>query len=91
MHIQDIPDRYVFKTLYPEGKEWINRGNSCIINPRGELISGPVEAKEEIPYAEIDLRLVPALKRIFDVAGHYARPDVFKFAVNRDPNPIIQG
>jgi nitrilase len=90
MHIQDIPDRCVFKALYPEGKEWINRGNSCIINPRGELISGPVEEKEEILYAEIDQRLVPASKRMLDVAGHYARPDVFKFAVNREPNPMIQ-
>jgi nitrilase len=91
MHMRDILDRYTFKALYSEGKEWINRGNSCIINPRGEFISGPVEAKEEILYAEIDLRLVPASKRMFDVAGHYARPDVFRFAVNREPNPMIQG
>ena len=90
MQMRDIPDRYAFKALYPEGKEWINRGNSCVINPRGEFISGPVEKKEEILYAEIDLKLVPASKRMFDVAGHYARPDVFKFAVNQEPNPILQ-
>ncbi|MFQ5822577.1 MAG: carbon-nitrogen hydrolase family protein [bacterium] len=90
IHMKDIPNRYKFKTLYPEGKEWINPGNSCIINPKGEFIAGPVKMKEEILYAEIDYKLIPASKWIFDVAGHYARPDVFKFTVNREPNAVIQ-
>lgn len=90
IHKKDIPDRYEFKKYYPEGKEWINPGNSCIINPKGEYIAGPVKMKEEILYADIDLNLIPASKWIFDVAGHYARPDVFKFTVNRHPNTIIQ-
>lgn len=36
----------------------------------------------------MDLKLITASKRMFDVAGHYARPDVF-FTVNKNPNPII--
>lgn len=90
IHRKDIPDHYEFTKLYPEGKEWINQGNSCIINPKGEFIAGPVKMKEEILYAEIDLNHILASKWIFDVAGHYARPDVFKFAVNRKPNTVIQ-
>ena len=82
----DIPDRYEFKNLYPTGRDWINTGNSCIINPRGEYISGPVEKKEEILYATIDLNEITASKRMFDAAGHYARPDIFKFVVDRKPN-----
>ena len=46
--------------------------------------------REEIIYAEIDLKQIAASKRMFDVAGHYARPDVFKFMVNREPNPVMQ-
>jgi nitrilase len=81
-----IPDEYEFKKFYPEGREWVNRGNSCIVGPRGELLAGPVEAKEEILYAEVDLSRVLAAKRMFDVAGHYSRPDVFDLTLNRRAN-----
>lgn len=90
MRMDDIPDRYEFKTLYAQGKEWINAGNSCIVNPKGQFIAGPVATKEEILYAEVDLGLIPASKWIFDVAGHYARPDVFKFSVIREPHPPVR-
>lgn len=89
LHIDDIPDELPFKQLYPDGATQINSGRSCIINPHGEIIAGPVENKEEIIYAEIDMKQITASKRMFDVAGHYARPDVFKFGVNRDPNPVM--
>ena len=70
------------KTLYPEGREWINTGNSCIIAPNGKFLAGPLEAEEGILYADIDLQQIVAAKRMFDVAGHYARPDVFNFSLN---------
>jgi nitrilase len=89
IHMDDIPDRYEFKGLYPEGKDWINRGNTCILDPRGEFIAGPAKEAQELLYAEVDLGLIAASKRLFDVAGHYARPDVFKFAVNREPNKVV--
>ena len=81
---EDIPDSYDFKKAYPEGREWITAGNSCIVDPNGQVIAGPVEQKEEIIVAEVDLNLVTTAKRMFDVAGHYARPDVFRFEVNRN-------
>ena len=90
LHIKDIPDELEFKKLYPDETEQINSGCSCIINPYGEIIAGPVEDKEEIIYAEVDFKLITASKRSLDTAGHYARPDVFKFAVNREPNPVMQ-
>ena len=81
----DIPDRYEFKSAYPKDRKWINTGNSCIVDPNGMIIAGPVAEREDILYAEIDLDLIIAAKRMFDVAGHYARPDVFQFKVNRGP------
>jgi nitrilase len=89
LHLDDIPDRFEFKKLYPKTTEWINPGNSAIIGPNGEILAGPTSEKEEILYAEVDLSLVTAAKRMFDVAGHYARPDVFKFTLNREPNPMM--
>jgi len=82
LNIEDIPDHFTFKHLYPEGREWVNSGNSCIIAPNGKVIAGPLEAQEEILYAEIDLRENIAAKRMFDVVGHYARRDVFGFDVS---------
>jgi len=89
LHIKDIPDRLEFKKLYPEGTSWINSGHSCIIAPNGKIIAGPLVEKEEILYAEIDLKQVTAAKRRLDVAGHYARPDVFKFEINQSVNPMM--
>lgn len=82
LKMDDIPDEYEFKKLYPEGREWINTGNSCIIGPNGKLLAGPLEAEEGILYADIDLNQIIAAKRMFDVVGHYSRPDVFDFKVN---------
>jgi len=79
LRMDDIPDEYEFKTLYPEGREWINTGNSCIIAPNGQILAGPLEAEEGILYADIDLQQIIAAKRMFDVAGHYARSDVTNF------------
>ena len=89
IRMTDIPDRYEFKKGYPADREWVNAGNSCIVNPKGEFINGPLEKKEEIIYAEVDLNIITESKRMFDAVGHYARPDVFKFKVNREANTNI--
>ena len=85
LKMDDIPDSYDFKKLYPEGREWINVGNSAIIAPNGQILAGPLEAEEGVLYAEIDLDQVIKAKRMFDVVGHYSRPDVFAFNVKNTP------
>lgn len=81
LRMDDIPDEYEFKKHYPEGREWINTGKSCVIGPDGKLIAGPLDAEEGIIYADIDLQQITAAKRMFDVVGHYSRPDVFGFTL----------
>jgi nitrilase len=83
LRMEEVPESYEFRELYPKGRKWINRGNSCIIDPTGKVLVGPAAETQEILYADLDLDLIPAAKRMFDAAGHYARPDVFHFEVNR--------
>ncbi len=89
MKLDDIPDAYEFKKQYDTSKVWINPGDSIVIDPKGKIIAGPFNKEEGILYAELDMSLIPASKWNIDVAGHYARPDVFKLSVNRTPNNII--
>jgi nitrilase len=79
--MDDIPEHFEFKTFYSEGREWINKGNSCVVDPAGQFLAGPLEAEQAILYAEVDLNEIPSQKWLYDVAGHYARPDVFEFRV----------
>jgi nitrilase len=91
MRKDDIPDRYAMKQkFYAEADEWINIGDSAIVNPEGQFIAGPVRKQEEILYAEIDPRMVQGPKWMLDVAGHYARPDVFQLTVHTDVRQMIR-
>ncbi len=60
----------------------VQAGGSCIVDPFGRLLAGPVFGEEAILTAEIDLRNVARGKFDFDVTGHYARPDVFRLTVD---------
>jgi nitrilase len=75
--------------FYAGAGEWINGGDSAIVDPRGEIIAGPARMTEEILYAEIDPQQARGARWMLDVAGHYARPDVFRLTVHRAPRPII--
>jgi nitrilase len=73
----------------PDRAESVNTGGSAIVNPEGEFITGPVTAKEEILYAEIDPKEMRGPKWMLDAAGHYARPDVFQLTINRRPPGMV--
>lgn len=76
----DFPDR---DKLYPNAEEWINPGDSMVVAPGGEVVAGPLHQQHGLLYAEIDAARVAVAKRALDVAGHYARPDIFTLHVNR--------
>lgn len=91
MRRDDIPDQFEFKQkFYSPEREWINVGDSAIVSPEGDFIAGPVRMKEEILIAEVDPQQMRGPKWILDVAGHYARPDVFELTVNREARPMIR-
>ena len=93
LHRDHIPDRYKFKDTFPAGLEWVNAGNSLIVDPDGIVLAGPCEGREDILLAEIDPGRASGSRWIFDAAGHYDRPDLFVFA-QRDagaPEPAASG
>lgn len=82
----DIPSDFPDKTrLYPDTEYWINAGDSAVIAPGGEIVSGPMRNEKGLLYASIDSERAVKAKRALDVAGHYARPDVFTLNVNKLP------
>jgi len=81
---QDLPDDFPsIEQFYPDVDEWINPGDSVVISPGGEIISGPLSKQKGHIVVDIDVELSSTSKRALDVAGHYSRPDVFTLEVNK--------
>jgi len=87
----DIPADFPEKeTLYPDSEEWINPGDSVVIAPGGEIVAGPLRQEKGLLYADVDPGRVGIARRALDVAGHYARPDVFTLHVDTRPQSPIE-
>ncbi len=84
-----LPDGPLKERFYAGVGEWINTGDSAIVNPEGEIVAGPAHEKEEILYAEVDPRQLRGPKWMLDVAGHYARPDIFELIVHTEERPML--
>jgi len=59
-------------------------GGSCIVNPAGIMIEGPVFNQETIVHAEIDLNERKLAKAYLDGVGHYARPDILSLRIHNE-------
>jgi nitrilase len=79
---EDFPDR---ARLYPDSEVWINPGDSVVIAPGGEIVAGPLHNDKGVLYAEVDIGQVALGRRTLDVAGHYARPDIFRLEIDTRP------
>lgn len=85
-------NQYVEKGMYPKDLNYYHElesqpevmcsGGSCIVDPFGKYVAGPVFGKEDTIYAELDLDQIIQSRLDFDVIGHYSRPDVFKLTVS---------
>jgi nitrilase len=65
-----------------DGDELLGRGGSAILGPTGEYLAGPLWDEEGILTATLDPDVLYAARQRFDPAGHYHRPDVFRFGVS---------
>lgn len=78
---QDIPEEYREVVMECNGE-------SGIISPSGDMLAGPLLDEEGILTATGNLGTLMTNKLIADHAGHYTRPDIFEFRVNRTPKRI---
>ncbi|MCP9767130.1 carbon-nitrogen hydrolase family protein [Lacihabitans sp. LS3-19] len=86
-------NQFVRKSDYPERfsedikdePEIMCAGGSVILSPMGEILAGPIWNAEGLLTAELDFDILAKSKLDFDVIGHYARPDVFDFKANKQP------
>ncbi len=65
--------------LRPGDGQWIERGGSAIIGPDSRYVLDPVFDREELLVSDLDLTQIDREMMTFDVSGHYARPDLFRF------------
>jgi nitrilase len=83
----DFPDR---DRLYPDPDEWLNSGDSVVIDPAGRVVAGPLHGEHGILTADIDVAEAKAAHYTLDPAGHYNRPDVFQLTVDRTARPQVE-
>jgi nitrilase len=64
------------------------RGGSVVYSPLGKPLAGPVFDKEALIIADIEKEAIIRAKMDFDVAGHYARDDIFQYEAKNQPAVI---
>ncbi len=80
---EDVPVQF-------QSLAYTGTGDSMIIDPRGEVVARAPRGEEKILTYEARRSLVRSAKTANDVAGHYARPDVFELLVNGE-NALHRG
>lgn len=86
----DIPADFPGRSeLFPDANEWVNDGDSVVVAPGGKIIAGPMRREKGILFADIDRAAVAPARRVLDVAGHYARADVFQLHIRRSAMPPV--
>lgn len=83
LRADDLPPELLLKKgIAPD--DLVQSGGSAIIAPDARYLAGPCFDEETILYADLDLAETIRESMTLDVSGHYSRPDVFNFSVNRE-------
>ena len=81
----DVPAAFPKRDELFKPDDWLCDGDAVIVEPSGKLLAGPLHREKGILYGEIDIEKARRARRSLDVAGHYARPDIFRLEVRRTP------
>lgn len=88
LHRSDFPENYDC-SITDDPEAILMRGGSAIIDPLGNVLAGPIFDESALLTAVIDPAEIVRAKLDFDVAGSYARPDVFQLHVNEAPGKSV--
>lgn len=92
LQAEDLPiELETPKGIRSEPSQLVLRGGSAIIAPDGRYLAGPVYDDDTILTAVLDLREIDELSLTLDTTGHYARPDLLRFTVERDTRKPATG
>ncbi len=89
IHSSDLPASVPGKQELYDDDEWLARGLSTIVAPGGHVLAGPLEEKEGLVTATIDVSRSTDARGLFDPTGHYSRPDVFSLHVDRSEKRAV--
>jgi len=62
---------------------------TAIIGPEGTPLAAPITTGEGMVIADLDFSLITKRKRMMDSVGHYARPELLKLYLNREPQMVV--
>lgn len=71
------------ETMMSRDHSWQN-GGSMIVNPKGEVVAGPLVDEEGIIYADVDPLMAVRERQNLDISGHYSRFDIFNKPLRRE-------
>ncbi|MGO3406896.1 carbon-nitrogen hydrolase family protein [Marinomonas sp.] len=83
--IQPSPEALGIDVPHWDNQRGLIRGGSIIVDPMGNVLAGPLQDKEGLLSALIDLADIPKARYDLDVSGHYSRPDIFELKVDERP------
>lgn len=66
-------------------RDWLLRGGSAVYGPDGSIDLAPIYDNDAVIYHTIeDVNRTTEERMTLDVSGHYQRPDVYQFSINRN-------
>ena len=84
MHMNELPNGMnISDSIKIDSTGLLLKGGSAIYGPDGEPIIKPVYNERKVIYSELDLRTNTKEYMNLAVSGHYQRPDIFGFEVNK--------
>ena len=84
MPVADMPPEFDLpEAARADRDRLLLHGGSAVIGPDGNFVVEPAYGEEAILYAELDAGRIIEEQMTLDVTGHYARDDIFTFAVDR--------